>query len=892
MKKWEKIREPAVYFEQWIAQARSGDRLLLVLDPEGYLDLGDELQSGGRAWHVYRYAGNDLAFRAAYGNGPDDPNLCHIVWVTPSPLRRGKPGPLDLSFIPDVLRRADQILDLSLEGLLKIFLPREVFPSAGLQEYGPILSQNLKRVLTAHEDLRLRIGTKRPLDIHHVRALAIHCLQPDISIGDLLFDQTDAREVLKQYLRLAWSGQIEGQSLSLLQEQAAKSPPVPVVTLRPWFEAPPDELALLVYLYHALQSYRVVHPLNQLRGLGLSAIDPTPLEPHLDTALALWQDEGLHATLIQRAEGALDVERLADLITLLPLPDMDAVGRAVRRERAPALVYGLAERILALAMHEDIFEDLPIDLSIEGVKWVDVQTHFTARAQAALGAIREIAFIFGHLQEPITPAADLASLVDGYVESGTYRLELACALAQENIKQLASAGLRQGLQTCLDQLQRQIWAYLDQLDNHLVKLVTRDYQAFSSHPRLSVHVLRDTILAPKFQPTQERCAWILVFDGMRWDTWQEYILPALLEHFEIVDEGKAYVSLLPSFTGVARTGLLAGSAPGGWRAASGQHTSNEAILAARLFDLDQVERDKWLHLETHSETDTVQRRLGGGFDRWPINILIYNISDDWIHKFQSDLAAVNALVAQQVQSVAEDLQRRVREGDFVVVTSDHGFVELDPESNIPVGDKILREQDIEQASKHVFYRYLVNMEHPDGVRVPSHGQNFYSVAQGRAWFQREGGRSSRYSHGGISLSEMVVPGLTMQRIVEPLVKLTLSGLPRRLEVLEKEPQTVNVTLRNVGNRATDYTLRFATNTEPQRTTFQGALRPRQAQKLSYAFTPIYSPKTTDRVTVQVTYRDVDGQEKRMPSRAINITTKPRKDIVEIDFGGLEKLDDL
>lgn len=132
----------------------------------------------------------------------------------------------------------------------------------------------------------------------------------------------------------------------------------------------------------------------------------------------------------------------------------------------------------------------------------------------------------------------------------------------------------------------------------------------------------------------------------------------------------------------------------------------------------------------------------------------------------------------------------------------------------------------------------------------------------------------------------------MQRIVEPLVKLTLSGLPRRFEVLEKKPQTVNVTLSNAGNRQTEYTLTFATNTEPEGETFRGTLRPREAHELSYNFTPVYSPKATDHLTVQVTYSDVDGREKRMPVRSTAITTEPRKDVVEIDFGGLDQLDEL
>ncbi|MFW6116592.1 MAG: PglZ domain-containing protein, partial [bacterium] len=829
----------------------------------------------------------------AYNSGPTDPNLRHIVWITPSPFRRTQPDILDLSFLADVLRRADRILDLSLTGLLRALLPGEVFPDRGLQAYGSILSDNLEALLAGHHELRLRIDPSRPLDIHHVRALALHCLRPDIPMPELLFAETNTSDVLKHYLRLVWSGDTASQALALLQEHATQSPVIPVKDLQAWFHAPPDELALLVYVYRALESYNVPNRFNQLRGLNVVTIEPTLLEPHLDTAVAAWEDEGLRAEILRRAEASLSPEGLTDLVRLFPLPDISTVVYALRRETAPALAYGLAERFLSLALREDAVDELRIDQLPSSGRLITVETHYTDRAQAAMAIIREISFILDHLRYPFEPAPDLAKLADWYVGSRVYRLELARALAEQHIKQVISTDLRQRLQTYLDQLLGRIWDYLDKVDDNLVHLVARDYDSFLEHPRLSTYVLRDTILGSGFRPTQEHCVWILIFDGMRWDSWKEVVLPALTKHLEVVDEGKAYLSLLPSTTSVARTGLLAGSTPPAWHAANGRHTSNERILAGRLFDLDPVERDRWLRIEVATETGIVQRRLGGDIDRRRINILIYNISDDLIHTFERNLAAVNAIIDQQMQTVVNDLQRHVREGDLVVVTSDHGFVELDPDKNILVKDRDLRDQGIEGPAKdHVFYRSLTNLEHPDGLRIPFHGDDFYTVAQGRTWFEREGGRFSRYSHGGISMSEMVVPGLAMQRIVEPFVKLSLSPLPRRLKVLEKEPHTISVTVHNSGNRPTEYEAVFATNTDPEQQVLRDTLGPHEAQEISYTFTPAYSPRPTDRLTLHVTYSDAAGHQKAMPARSIGVTTEPRKDVVEIDLGGLDQLEEL
>lgn len=881
------VKEPRDYLEAVMGKTRKGDRLVVILDPERYLDLEDELALGGRAWQVFHYAGNDLAFRAIYGHGPTDPNLRHVVWVTPAPYRREPAATLNLSFIPDVLRRADRIVDLSLEGLLRALIPGEVFPRAALQEHRAILCGHLDTLVSGHAELRVRLGEKQALDTHHVRALALHCQQPDILIPELLFIETSARELLIHYLRLVWSGRGPERALPLLQEHAAQSPPLSYADLQPWFQSPPEELALLVYLYRVLRGYRVANPLNQLRGLGLLAMDPAPLAAYLDTAAALWDDPALHSGLLQRAESRLDGARIGDLVELLPLTDMETVAQALRRETAPALVYGLGERYLTLALRTGALADTTREIETFSTP-AGARTAFSAPAQALLATIRDVASVRRIVERPLSAASGLAPLVDWYVTSGAWLLELACARAEEGAQKL-SADIRGSILSYLEQLRRQVWNYLDQADSRLADEVAESYPAFLGHPRCSIRVLHDTVLHADWRPSPEQALWVLVFDGMRWDTWQEVVRPALTEYLEVIDEGKAYLCLLPSFTAIARTGLLAGGAPATWLGANGRPTTNEVLLASHLFDLEPAERDRRLRFEVAREGSAGQQRLGGDFDRRAINILVYNISDDWIHQFQGSLAAANDVIAAQVQRVAEELRCSVREGDRVVVTSDHGFIELDPAAGIPIGiDAPAMPAPAEQST---FYRYLENVAHLAGLQVPVRGDDFYTVARGRSWFQRAGGRGTRYAHGGISLGEMVVPGVVLQRIVKPVVQLELTGLPRQIAAREKDPQTIQMTVRNAGNREASYSLLVAADTEREGQTFRGVLRPRESQEWAYTFTPRYSPRKTQSVTVQGTYRDVDGQEKRLPARVVVVETAPRQDVVEIGFAGLDQLDD-
>lgn len=891
------IRNAQDYFETEFNRLHPTDRLVVVLDPEQHLTLPDILHAGGRTWKVYAYAENDLDFRARYGRGPQDPNTPHIIWITPSPFKLTKFGALNLSFLPDVLRRADHILDISLTGLLHALLPHEVFPSEGLAAYGAILGEHLDTLRIAHRDLRDQLQENEPLSLHHLRAIAIHCLQPDLALRDCVFTQTTITAVLHHYLRVVWSGTLTRETLALFQEQAADSPFVTTDALVPWFRVPPVTLALWVYSFRTLKIYHVPNPTNQLRGLGLLSVDIDLLAPHLDTALALWDEMPLRAQLIQQAESVLTRSQLAEMVALFPLHDAtaplenNAVYSALTLADTPALIYGLAEHwlienIKLQALPDASYGDTLNITALQTTLAAQVETSYTAPAQSALTMLQEWIFIARALARSSQAASllppDLATLVDAYVHSGIYRLELACAIVESQVIRFLSSDIRSQLLAALNTLKQAIWARLDVLDAHLAALIGQDPSAFESCPRLATQILHNTVFRAGIQPTKANSLWILVFDGMRWDTWREVVLPELLQHFEIVDEGKAYLSLLPSLTVVARTGLLAGCTPQYWRGQNGQRTRNEAILLARLFDLDQADRDRWLRLEVKSERDTVQHLLLSDSDNPPINVLIYNLSDSWIHDFQGTLVALNKHITQDMRGIVADLHALIGDEDWVVVTSDHGFVELDPRAGIPVtGDEA-----------QVFYRYLLDLPHVQGTGVPRAEGGNYTLAHGRAWFKREGGRAARYTHGGISLGEMVVPGIRLRKIVEPFVSLSLSGLPPHLRVVEKEEQTLDVTLHNAGNRLTHYELVFSLNPEGNTTCLQGSLGPRASQSHAYRFTPRYSPQPTQYLEVKVTYRDIDGRNVALPTHSTPIAVEPRKDVVEIDFGGLDKLDNL
>ncbi len=102
-------------------------------------------------------------------------------------------------------------------------------------------------------------------------------------------------------------------------------------------------------------------------------------------------------------------------------------------------------------------------------------------------------------------------------------------------------------------LRYRVRRYTDALDRRLATFIRTDLHAFQFGKSSAIRLLPDLL------PTGRRLAgkrvWILVMDGMRYDTWDAVVRPLLTDHFEVVNGlDRAYFSLLPSKTDIAGPG--------------------------------------------------------------------------------------------------------------------------------------------------------------------------------------------------------------------------------------------------------------------------------------------------------------------------------------------------
>jgi len=432
-----------------------------------------------------------------------------------------------------------------------------------------------------------------------------------------------------------------------------------------------------------------------------------------------------------------------------------------------------------------------------------------ARASILLRMLSRIATIQGRLAAPPLQAKEIASLVDEYAASDEARLEFLLALAHKDADVINDEARLSRLQEFFDTLQHRVVERLQQSDALAGAIIRQDVQKYLAHPRSTTRFLKP--IATRASQGRKR-VFVWLFDGMRYDTWTEVVRPILSQSFAIEEE-KPLLAPLPTYTQLARKALFAGGYPDtAWKGFGGRFTGDERILAARNFGLTS---DREMEQETvfvdHADTDEGKEKLRALKVR-RFNCLVFNISDDNLHGERGDLREINDKIRQKVErDVLPEMKRLVGAGDVVVIASDHGFVELDDRQSIPMSEP--------EAENSVFYRYLYELEHPAGIVAPYSGKKGVgrtTVIIGRAWFNREKGRYTRYAHGGASLPEMVVPGVVLHKLEAPEeIRLVISA-PDRLRVQEDEEFTLPVTVKN--NGATLTTIRVTIGAGPVKIT--------------------------------------------------------------------------
>lgn len=353
-------------------------------------------------------------------------------------------------------------------------------------------------------------------------------------------------------------------------------------------------------------------------------------------------------------------------------------------------------------------------------------------------------------------------------------------------------------------------------------------------PVIFTHQFLPRLFKPHWDPHKGQKAVILVFDGLRTDAWDEFVLPVLEERYALI-HSRPGSAILPTETDLSRKAISAGKLPADFPPGSKRESE---LLKAWL-----KENLGWApNFEIVRDSDTEASGMVVRYISPQLEYIVFNFTDENLHHNQNDLAliyrsVVREIVQQDVRSVLRDLP----DDALVFVTSDHGFTPM-PSTIINVPTSIvLDDHDVHYRNARTVQK-LAPPEAEKSVdfdvrvmgisrRSPSErDKDFNYVLFPRAGhiFKRAKGPHDpdRYSHGGLSLAECMVPMAVLGPRQAAQRLLNIESVRQVGSASEGEPLELEITLQASQLFTADlpFTLSFSLDEIPTRKEIFSGLR--------------------------------------------------------------------
>lgn len=263
----------------------------------------------------------------------------------------------------------------------------------------------------------------------------------------------------------------------------------------------------------------------------------------------------------------------------------------------------------------------------------------------------------------------------------------------------------------------------------------------------------------KYIKDDDQSAYIIVFDGMRWDQW-ELLRPKILQTFQgqlALEDVVPLMATLPSTTEWARKTIFAGEFPADFSAES------EGELLEAALGVGQVAQVQTSG-EAPGKRDKVLEFLEGSSQIKPI---IFNLIDMKLHGMMQNLVTLHEEVEVNFNNTIQPYLEKIPANSLVFIVSDHGFVELSARGIVApsrseaephrryLGLRSFSPRSDISTSDFIFFS-TENIRMPSVSNIVKYGfarpGRFVTSAR-----EQESGRSIRYAHGGVSMQEMIVP---------------------------------------------------------------------------------------------------------------------------------------
>lgn len=770
-------------------------------------------------------AATNLVFRELYEHAVADPETKKLLVIDRAPIRRRKtqsvmkaPPP----FYPDLLAGIPEEarIDLDLCRFLRETTGDPNWPAeTNDPQYARLITRNLEAVLRAHKNLR-NSDPKRFTDSDFRTIVAYAAL----GIADAAFKKLGAEDYWKIGLigheAIAELDQLAPEITKPIKTQLEKAP-APFC----WFaQHDPSTVIRAFYLSVILAQH------TDDWSLLLANIDPAlkPLSKIETKVLHEAAPKLININPVQANRDLEEVEKSLDrdafqllLIDQMKITESENFTTVIEKERYSSVLRSLAlllgldnlvsskpmadahKRIAASLFTQSDHKEAVFADERKSIYWSDLKEAYRL-ASNAQHLRNELATFVKNIK--VMNRKDLTFKLFREAWNGKkinrleYYLSALERLVQSgNLLPCAEGSLPSVFSNALHRIQQNVRAVaeavqkqLDELNTRFQEMVGEQYPLWikrDSEVYLTSQFIRRCLKA-HWDPQTEKAV-LFIFDGMRYDIWDEFLRPMLDDRMQLIADLPAS-SLLPSETHITRKAISAGTYPDEFDTSKGEDKLLKDALIKELGFKGEV---RVVPPRGGGVGETVRYQAGN------LDIYILELCDSELHKIKTKQLPDGRLVPerplsfiykQHIQNIIDtEMMAIVRDlppNAKVFVTADHGFGKVGRESlwfderdfNEPEDCYYLNCRLRSPVDKHMPAKVRDNIIPftPEQLRMPKVESRTdrktgkvirkeysaivfpkigYSFKRPNAHFNPDA-----YSHGGISIQEMMIPMVVLK----------------------------------------------------------------------------------------------------------------------------------
>ncbi len=326
----------------------------------------------------------------------------------------------------------------------------------------------------------------------------------------------------------------------------------------------------------------------------------------------------------------------------------------------------------------------------------------------------------------------------------------------------------------ISEVLRRVEGLMDGYNTKFAQQIGGSFPAWAAsnkdRPPLTVDFL-EMLFLPRYKTylqEKSQSAYIFMFDGMRWDTW-EAIKPKVLGTFQgrlALDGVFPLVAILPSMAEYNKYAIFTGDFPNG----DGNNNWREALIPA-------FQRRGIHSVQQVSDSGNNQAEILALIDAEDVPVKVFNFTfiDQKLQQATQNLSTVYEEIKINFERLAQPYLERIPSDSLIFLISDCGFIEStdgqnSSEETLQMSSDVLRHQryiGFSNPPAHADLDHFVSFSADQIGLQPAGNMSHYGFATGRTRIppstnvqpQSDLGplEASRYVQGGISMQEMIIP---------------------------------------------------------------------------------------------------------------------------------------